>query len=71
MISKITIFSGITDWIYAKSRDSSVSYYNRDTSEMEIKVRKWLKEKQFGCSWGEEGLFENLDGAPIDVNWER
>ena len=71
MISKTLISLGITDWIYAKAHDSSISYYDRDTSEMECKVRNWLHVKQFGCTWGEEGLFENLDGLPMDVNWER
>ena len=47
------------------------SYYDRDNKKMEIRVSKMLRDHGFGLDWGEKGDFLNLDGIPIEPEFER
>ena len=58
-------------WVKENKTDTSASYYDRSTLEMEKKVGKMLRQKSFARNWGEPGEFENLDCQIMDDSFER
>ena len=56
----------ISNYLDCPDGDSSTSYYDRESTLMEQRVRLMLKENGFGKQWGEEGLCENFDGEAMD-----
>ena len=38
---------------------------------MESKISKMLRERGFALDWGEEGDLLNLDGNPIETEFEK
>jgi hypothetical protein len=53
-----------------KLHETHANYYDSSTNEMEIRVRRMLKEKEFGRSWRIPGEFKNLNGEVMDDRLE-